>query len=98
MDSANNPHIRIQDIGLYVQQNLKRPCSWKASGRQVSNKGYACIRREKATTEDLPTKMMVPNPTNKKIHFEPFYMMKFRDAQGQRRFFRNGGQLKDCYK
>ena len=46
------------------------------------------MRREKDTSEDLPTRMIVPNPTNKKIHFEPFYMMEFRDAQGQRRFFR----------
>ena len=53
------------------------------------------IRREKAPSEDLPTIMIVPNPTNKKIHFEPFYMMEFRDAQGQMRFFKDGGQLKD---
>ena len=54
-------------------------------GRQVAadvpQKIYN-IRREKAPTEDLPTKMIVPHPTNKKIHFEPFYMMEFRDAQG----------------
>ena len=46
------------------------------------------IREEKAHTDDLPTRMIVPNPTNRKIHFEPFYMMEFRDAQDQWRFFR----------
>ena len=46
------------------------------------------LRREKASAEDLPTRMIVPNPTNKKIQFESFYMMEFRDAQGQRRLFR----------
>ena len=51
------------------------------------------IRNEKASADDLPTKMIVPNPTNKKIHFEPFYMMKFRDPQGQIRFFRMKNNL-----
>ena len=46
------------------------------------------LRREKANVDELPTRMIVPNPTNKNIHFEPSYMMEFRDAQGQRRFFR----------
>ena len=52
------------------------------------------MRREKDSTDDLRTKMIVPNPTNKKIHFEPFYMMEFRDAQGQMRFFRMEDNLK----
>ena len=52
------------------------------------------LRKEKANADDLPTRMIVPNPTNKKIHFEPFYMMEFRDAQGQRRFFRMEDNLK----
>ena len=52
------------------------------------------MRKEKATTDDLPTKTIVSNPTNKKIHFEPFYMMEFRDGQGQRRFFRMEDNLK----
>ena len=52
------------------------------------------MRKEKAITDDLPTRMIVPNTTNKKIHFEPFYMMEFRDAQGQRRFFRMEENLK----
>ena len=43
--------------------------------------------REKASVNDLPIEMIVPNPTNKKIHFEPFCMMEFKNAQGQRRFF-----------
>ena len=51
------------------------------------------MRREKAPTDDLPTKMIVPNPTNKKIHFEPLYMMEFKDAQGQKRFFRMDDNL-----
>ena len=66
-------------------------------GRQVAvdvqQKIYS-IRREKASIDDLPTKMIMPNPTNKKIHFEPFYMMEFRDAQGQMRFFRMEDNLK----
>ena len=52
------------------------------------------IRREEAPTEYLPTRIIVPKPTNKKIHFEPFYMMEFRDAQGKRRFFRMEDNLK----
>ena len=52
------------------------------------------IREEKALTDDLLTRMIVPNPTNKKIHYEPFYMMEFRDAEGQRRFFRMEHNLK----
>ena len=66
-------------------------------GRQVAGdvqQRICSIRKEKATTDDLPTRMIVPNPTNKKIHFEPFYMMEFRDAQGQRRFFRMEDNLK----
>ena len=66
-------------------------------GRQVAadvQQKICSIRREKAPTKDLPTRMIVPNPTNKKIHFEPFYMMEFRDAQGQRRFFRMEDNLK----
>ena len=69
----------------------------KVLGRQVAadvQQKICSIRREKAPTEDLPTRMIVPNPTNKKIHFEPFYMMEFRDAQGQRRFFRMEDNLR----
>ena len=60
-------------------------------GRQVAGnvqQRICSIRKEKATTNDLPIRMIVPNPSNKKIHFEPFYMMEFRYAQGQRRFLR----------
>ena len=66
-------------------------------GRQVASdvqRRICKIREEKAPTDDLPTRMIVPNPTNRKIHFEPFYMMEFRDAQGQRRFFRMEDNLK----
>ena len=60
-------------------------------GRQVANdvqqKIYH-IRKKKANNEDLPTRMIIPNPTGRKIHFEPLYMMEFRDSQGQMRFFR----------
>ena len=66
-------------------------------GRQVAadvQQKICSLRREKANVDDLPTRMIVPNPTNKKIHFEPFYMMEFRDAQGQRRFFRMEDNLK----
>ena len=66
-------------------------------GRQVAayvQQKICSMRREKAATDDLPTKMIVPNPTNKKIHFEPFHMMEFRDAQGQMRFFRMEDNLK----
>ena len=52
------------------------------------------IRKEKANAGDLPTRMIVPNPTNKKIHFDPFYMMEFGEAQGQMRFFRMEDNLK----
>ena len=52
------------------------------------------LRREKANADVLPSRMIVPNPSNKKIHFEPFCMMEFRDAQGQRRFFRIKDNLK----
>ena len=58
-------------------------------GRQVVNdvqQKICQIRKDKASNEDFPTRMIVPNPKGKKIHFEPFYMMEFRDAQGQRRF------------
>ena len=66
-------------------------------GRQVASdvqRRICKIREEKAPTDDLPTRMIVPNPTNRKIHFEPFYMMEFRDTQGQRRFFRMEDNLK----
>ena len=66
-------------------------------GRQVASdvqRRICKIREEKAPTDDLPTRMIVPNPTNMKINFEPFYMMKFRDTQGQRRFFRMEDNLK----
>ena len=66
-------------------------------GRQVASdvqRRIWKIREEKAPTDDLPTRMIVPNPTNRKIHFDPFYMMEFRDAQGQRRFFRMEDNLK----
>ena len=66
-------------------------------GRQVTadvQQKICSIRKEKGSAEDLRTKMIVPNPTNKKIHFEPFYMMEFRDPQGQRRFFRMEDNLK----
>ena len=54
------------------------------------------LRKDRASVDDLPTRMTVPNPTNKKIHFEPFYMMEFRDAQGQRKFFRMKDNLKNA--
>ena len=38
--------------------------------------------------------MIVPNPTKNKIHFDPFYMIEFIDAQCQRRFFRMEDNLK----
>ena len=66
-------------------------------GRQVAadvQQNICSMKREMAPTEDLPTKMIVPNPTNKKIHFEPFYMIEFRDAQGQRMIFRMEDNLK----
>ena len=69
----------------------------KVLGRQVAadvQQKICSIRKEKAPTEDLPTRMIVPNPTNKKIYFEPFYMTEFRDAQGQRRFFRMEDNLR----
>ena len=53
--------------------------------------------KEKAGDEDLPRRMIVPNPSNMKIHFEPFYMMEFRDSQGQRRFFRMEDSLKTTF-
>ena len=52
------------------------------------------LRKEKANDDDLPTRMIVLNPTNKKIHFEPFYMMEFRYAQAKRRFFGMEDNLK----
>ena len=52
------------------------------------------LRREKVVDDDLPTRMIVPNSTGKKIHFEPFYMMEFRDETCQRRFFRMEDNLK----
>ena len=52
------------------------------------------IRREKVSADDLPARMIVPNPTSKKIHIEPFYMMEFRDVQGKMRFFRMEDNLK----
>ena len=66
-------------------------------GRQVAadvQQKICNLRREKANVDDLPTRMTVPNPTNKKIHFEPFYIIEFRDAEGQRRFFRMKDNLK----
>ena len=66
-------------------------------GRQVAvdvQQKICILKREKVNVDDLPTRMIVPNPSNKKIHFKPFYMMKFRDAQGQRRFFRMTNNLK----
>ena len=66
-------------------------------GRQVAldvQRRICKIREEKAHTDDLPTKMIVPNPTNRMIHFEPLYMMEFRDAQGQTRLFRMEDNLK----
>ena len=65
--------------------------------RQVATyvqQNICILVREKASAEDLPTRMIVPNLTNKKIHFEPFYMIEFRDAQGLRRFFRMQDILK----
>ena len=50
-------------------------------GRQVGSdvqRRICEIREKKPPTDDLPTRMIVPNPTNRKIHFEPFYMMEFR--------------------
>ena len=38
--------------------------------------------------------MIVPNPTGKKIHFEPFYTMEFRDKIDQKRFYKMEDQLK----
>ena len=52
------------------------------------------IRRDKAVDDDLPTRMIVPNSTGNKIHFEPFYMMEFRDETCQNRFFRMEDNLK----
>ena len=52
-------------------------------GRKVANdvqQRICQIRKEKANNEDLPTRMIKPNPTNRKIHFEPFYIMEFRDS------------------
>ena len=66
-------------------------------GRQVASdvqRRIYKIKEEKASTDDLPIRMIVPNPTNRKIHFEPFYMMEFRDTQGQRRFFMMEDNLK----
>ena len=66
-------------------------------GRQVTldvQRNICKIREEKDPTYDLPTRMIMPNPTNRNIHFEPFYMMEFRDAQGQRRFFMMEDNLK----
>ena len=65
--------------------------------RQVATdvqQNICSLRRENANVDDLLTRMIVPNPSNKKIHFEPFYMMEFRDAQGQRRFFKMEDNLK----
>ena len=61
--------------------------------KQMSQQKISSLRKEKASVDDLSTRMIVPNPTNKKIHFEPFYMMEFRDAQSQSRFLHDGGQF-----
>ena len=66
-------------------------------GRQVATnvqEKICSLKKEKVSADDLPTRMIVPNPTNKKIHFEPFYMMEFRYPQGQKRLFRMKDKLK----
>ena len=66
-------------------------------GRQVASdvqRRICQIREEKAPTDDLPTKLIQPNPSNINIHFQPFYMMELRDAEGQIRFFRMKDNLK----
>ena len=66
-------------------------------GRQVAvdvQQKIWSLRKEKANADDVPTRMIVPNPTNKKIHFDTFYVMEFRDAQDQRRFFMMEDNLK----
>ena len=66
-------------------------------GRQIATdvqQKICQIRKDKASNEDLSTRMIIPNPTGKKIHFEPFYMMEFRYAQGQINFFRMEDNLK----
>ena len=66
-------------------------------GRQVASnvqRRICKIREENDATDDLPTRMIVSNPTNRTIHFEPFYMIEFRDTQGQRIFFRMEDNLK----
>ena len=52
------------------------------------------IQKNKANNEDLPRRMVIPNLTNRKMHFDPFYMIEFRDSQVQSRIFRMENNLK----
>ena len=68
-------------------------------GRQVASDvqiRICKIREEKAPTNDLSTRMIVPNPTNRKIHFEPFYMMEFSRCSRLKEILHDEGQLEDC--
>ena len=82
--------VLIQDyktlVMVYNKIN-KKPVLGRHLANEVQQQ-ICKIRRDKAVDDDLPTRMIVPNSTGKKIHFEPFYMMEFRDETGQRRFFR----------
>ena len=33
---------------------------------------FARLEKKRLHTDDLSTRMIVPNPTNRKMHFEPF--------------------------
>lgn len=69
----------------------KRTGFTEIAGREILNK-ISEIRTGWAKTKELPKKLTIPF-TGEKIHFDPFWMMEFRDEQGQRRFFRMEDQL-----